>query len=171
MWKNGIRAVIALDTIYSVFCSPMQITISTTVNEHFLAVKEGFNQDLFSSLSPPFPPVKLLRFDGSKKGDIVSLELNFLFFKQIWTSEIIEDHTSESEFYFVDKGIKLPFFLGNWQHKHRLIGRGTSKTEIRDEIHYQGSNWILTPLLYPALYLQFLYRKPIYRRIFSGRSN
>lgn len=155
--------------LFFFFCSIMQITISTTVGKHYLAVKEGFNQDLFSSLSPPFPPVKLLRFDGSEKGDIVSLELNFVFFKQVWTSEIIEDYTSESEFYFVDKGIKLPFFLGIWQHKHRLINRGDSETEIRDEITYQGSSWILTPLLYPILYLQFLYRKPIYRRIFSKR--
>ena len=148
----------------------MRISISTTVSQHYLTVKEGFNQDLFSLLSPPFPPVKLLRFDGSGKGDIVSLELNFLFFKQTWTSEIIEDHTDESEFYFVDKGIKLPFFLGFWQHTHRLINRGSTLTEIKDEITYQGSNWILTPLLYPILYLQFLYRKPIYRRIFYNES-
>ena len=148
----------------------MHITISTSVRQHFLDVKQGFDQDLFSSLSPPFPPVKLLRFDGSEKGDIVSLELNFLFFKQVWTSEIIEDQTSESEFYFVDKGIKLPFFLEIWQHKHRLINRGKSETEIRDEIYYKGSTWFLTPLLYPILYLQFLYRKPIYRRIFSSKS-
>lgn len=146
----------------------MQINISTTVSQHYLEVKEGFNQDLFSTLSPPFPPVKLLRFDGSKKGDIVSLELNFIFFKQIWTSEITDDQTTDSEFYFVDKGIKLPFFLGKWQHKHRLINKGKSETEIRDEIEYKGSVWFLTPLLYPVLYLQFLYRKPIYRRIFTG---
>ncbi len=155
---------------FHLFFIPMQITISTKVSQHFLQVKEGFNQDLFSSLSPPFPPVKLLRFDGSEKGDIVSLELNFLLFKQIWTSEIIEDHSNESEFYFVDKGIKLPFFLGYWQHKHRLINKGKSETEIRDEIHYLGANWFLTPLLYPILYLQFLYRKPVYRRIFSKKS-
>jgi ligand-binding SRPBCC domain-containing protein len=147
----------------------MRITISTKVKRHFLEVKEGFNQELFSSLSPPFPPVSLLRFDGSKKGDIVSLELNFFLFKQIWTSEITEDKTDEGEFFFVDKGVKLPFFLGAWEHKHRLIKIGVSETEIRDEINYQGAIRLLTPLLYPILYLQFLYRKPIYKRIFSKR--
>ena len=148
----------------------MRIIISTTVNQHYLYVMKGFNEDLFRSLSPPFPPVKLLRFDGSKKGDLVSLELNFLLFKQVWTSEITEDFSGEREIYFVDKGVKLPFFLGTWEHKHRIINRGDSETEIRDEITFQGSSQLLTPLLYPILYLQFLYRKPIYKRIFARKS-
>jgi ligand-binding SRPBCC domain-containing protein len=148
----------------------MRIIISTTVNQHFLDVMKGFNEDLFRSLSPPFPPVKLLRFDGSKKGDLVSLELNFFLFKQVWTSEITEDFSGEREIYFVDKGVKLPFFLGTWEHKHRIINRGDSETEIRDEITFQGSSQLLTPLLYPILFLQFLYRKPIYKRIFARKS-
>jgi hypothetical protein len=89
----------------------MKITLSTQVDQDFLKVKEGFNVDLFSALNPPFPPVKLLRFDGSKKGDLVSLELNFLFFKQVWTSDITDDHTSAKGFYFIDEGKKLPFFF------------------------------------------------------------
>jgi len=144
----------------------MEINIETKVDLDYLAVKEGFNETLFTKLSPPFPPVKLLRFDGSKKGDIVSLELNFLLFKQKWTSEIIEDNTTSKEFYFVDKGVELPFFLKEWHHKHRLIRAGEN-TVIRDEITYKGKFGIFTALLYPALYLQFLYRKPIYKKIFK----
>lgn len=147
----------------------MKITIATKVGQSLSDVKLGFDKDLFSALSPPFPPVKLLRFDGSKKGDIVSLELDFFLFKQVWTSEITEDNHQEHEFYFVDKGVKLPFFLGAWEHKHRIIHLGNSQTEIRDEISFQGSWKVLTPLLYPVLYLQFLYRKPIYKRIFAAR--
>lgn len=145
----------------------MKINIETKVDQNYLAVKEGFDETLFTKLSPPFPPVKLLRFDGSKKGDIVSLELNFLLFKQKWTSEIIEDNTTSKEFYFVDKGVQLPFFLKEWQHRHRLIKVGEN-TVIRDEITYKGAFGIFTVLLYPALYLQFLYRKPIYKKIFKS---
>jgi ligand-binding SRPBCC domain-containing protein len=145
----------------------MKINIETKVDQNYLAVKEGFDETLFTKLSPPFPPVKLLRFDGSKKGDIVSLELNFLLFKQKWTSEIIEDNTTSKEFYFVDKGVQLPFFLKEWQHRHRLIKVGDN-TVIRDEITYKGAFGIFTVLLYPALYLQFLYRKPIYKKIFKS---
>ncbi|MCH7401669.1 hypothetical protein ACFOUP_14570 [Belliella kenyensis] len=145
------------------------ITISTKVEQSYLEVKEGFNQNLFKKLSPPFPPVKLLRFDGSNEGDLVSLELNFIFFKQTWTSIITKDHTDANEFYFIDKGIKLPFFLKKWQHKHRVINDGKSSIII-DEIAYQAPFSWMTLLLYPALYLQFIYRKPIYKKIFKDKS-
>ncbi|AFL83633.1 hypothetical protein Belba_0991 [Belliella baltica DSM 15883] len=144
----------------------MKIIIETSVEQDYLQVKSGFDQTLFSKLSPPFPPVKLLRFDGSAKGDVVTLELNFLFFKQKWTSEITDDQTNDKEFYFIDEGVELPFFLKSWQHKHRIIKNGTGSI-IRDEITYQGPLGIMTLLLYPAIYLQFLYRKPIYKKIFK----
>jgi ligand-binding SRPBCC domain-containing protein len=110
--------------------------------------------------------VKLLRFDGSTKGDLVTLELNFIFFKQKWTSEIVADLTDENEFYFIDKGIQLPFFLKKWTHKHRILKDG-ERSIIRDEIDYEAPFGLLTWLLYPALFLQFTYRKPIYKKIFS----
>lgn len=144
----------------------MKITIETPVNQDYLKVKEGFNESLFKKLSPPFPPVKLLRFDGSTTGNLVILELNFIFFKQKWTSEIIEDRTTDKEFYFVDKGIELPFFLKKWTHKHRIIKDG-EKSVIRDEINYHAPFWVLTWLLYPTMLLQFAYRKPIYKKIFA----
>jgi ligand-binding SRPBCC domain-containing protein len=144
----------------------MKIIIETPVEQDYLQVKAGFDQTLFSKLSPPFPPVKLLRFDGSMKGDIVTLELNFIFFKQKWTSKITDDQTDDKEFYFIDEGIALPFFLKSWEHKHRIIKEGKGSI-IRDEITYQGPFAMMTLLLYPALYLQFLYRKPIYKKIFK----
>jgi ligand-binding SRPBCC domain-containing protein len=144
----------------------MKLIIITTVNQSYLQVKAGFNETLFKELSPPFPPVKLLRFDGSTKGDLVTLELNFIFFKQKWTSEIVADLTDENEFYFIDKGIQLPFFLKKWTHKHRILKDG-EKSIIRDEIDYEAPFGLLTWLLYPTLFLQFAYRKPIYKKIFS----
>lgn len=144
----------------------MKIIIETSVDQNYLQVKQGFNETLFKKLSPPFPPVKLLRFDGSSKGDLVTLELNFIFFKQKWTSEIVEDQTTDKEFYFIDKGIELPFFLKNWTHKHRIVKDGENAL-IRDEIEFQAPFGILTLLLYPAMLLQFAYRKPIYKKIFA----
>jgi ligand-binding SRPBCC domain-containing protein len=143
----------------------MKINISTPVQQDYLSVKKGFNESLFLKLNPPFPPVKLLRFDGSSKGDTVILELNFLLFKQQWVSDITADHTDELEFYFIDEGRKLPFFLKEWRHKHRIINAGTCSI-IKDEIEFKAPAGILTLLLYPVLYLQFLYRKPIYKKIF-----
>ncbi|MCH6199134.1 hypothetical protein MMU07_06075 [Aquiflexum sp. LQ15W] len=147
----------------------MKINIETTVEQDFLQVKEGFNESLFTKLSPPFPPVRLLRFDGSEKGDLVTLELDFLLFKQKWTSLITEDHTDGKEFFFVDQGIDLPFFLREWKHKHRIIKNGLGSI-IRDEITFKAKPGFLGIFLYPAMYLQFLYRKPIYKKYFRTKN-
>jgi ligand-binding SRPBCC domain-containing protein len=147
----------------------MKIRLTTEVNQNYLKVKDGFNADLFKALNPPFPPVKLLRFDGSTKGDFVSLQLNFIFFKQLWTSEITADHLNEKEFYFIDEGIKLPFFLKKWRHKHLLLSNGKNKTLIVDEINYSAPNLLLGLLIYPVLYLQFSMRKPVYKKVFSNQ--
>jgi ligand-binding SRPBCC domain-containing protein len=144
----------------------MKINLSTQVNQDYLSVKNGFDETLFSKLSPPFPPVKLARFDGSKVGDLVSLELDFLLFKQQWTSEISESQTTATEYYFVDIGTQLPFFLKKWRHKHRII-KESNNSIIRDEIEFSAPFGLATVLLYPAIYLQFLYRKPIYKKIFA----
>lgn len=144
----------------------MKLTIETKVDENYLNVKDGFTESLFSKLSPPFPPVKLLRFDGTAKGDLVTLELNFLLFKQKWASRIIEDKTDEKEFYFIDKGVELPFFLRTWSHKHRINRIGNAAI-IRDEIEYSAPFGLLSLLLYPAMLLQFAYRIPIYKKVFK----
>jgi ligand-binding SRPBCC domain-containing protein len=146
----------------------MRLHLQTAVASSHLEVKEGFTESLFAKLAPPFPPVKVLRFDGCKAGDTVDLELNFIFFKQKWTSKITEDHCDAQEFFFVDEGIVLPFFLGKWRHCHRILAQ-PSGSIISDEIEFEGAFSWMTPLLYPVLWLQFWYRKPIYRRIFKKK--
>ena len=144
----------------------VKIKIDTLVNQSLEEVKSGFDQHLFLKLNPPFPKVKLQRFDGCLKGDIVSLELNFILFKQLWISEIVEDESSDDAFYFVDEGTKMPAIFKYWRHKHLLSDKG-GKTEISDNINYRTPFIILDWLLYPFLYLQFKYRKPIYRKVFG----
>ena len=144
----------------------MKLTIRTPVAAPLATVWAGFDRRLFNQLSPPFPPVRVLRFDGCLTGDIVSLELNFLLFKQVWDSTITDQRTTDGEIYFVDEGTKLPFFLKSWRHKHRLIRHGAG-TLIADEITYLTPNRLLDYLMYPLMWAQFAYRKPIYRRVFS----
>ncbi|MEQ9147306.1 MAG: hypothetical protein RLP13_03440 [Cytophagales bacterium] len=88
----------------------MKLYIKTTVKQPILKVWEGFDESLFVKLAPPFPSVKLLQFDGSKKGDRVGLELNFLLFRQKWVSDIIDHNENEDQIFFIDKGVILPFF-------------------------------------------------------------
>lgn len=144
----------------------MKIKVQTIVESEISAVKEGFTQDLFLALNPPFPKVDLLEFDGCKKGDVVSLRLNFPFFSQIWTSDIISDSETENEWVFVDKGVKLPFFFKRWEHRH-VVRKSGSGSEIIDDIDFSSGTLLFDFILYPGLLLQFLYRKPIYRKWFK----
>jgi len=144
----------------------MRISISTTVNQSVKKVFEGFNEALFLKLSPPFPPVKLLRFDGCRKNDEVHLQLSFIFFSQQWISLITEYENNINEIYFIDEGISLPFFLKSWKHKH-LIKAHENTTQIIDDIEFSTGTVVTDILFYPLLYLQFLYRKPVYEKLFK----
>lgn len=144
----------------------MKILIETAVKQSVNEVFEKFNGDLFKELAPPFPPVKLLRYDGEKTGDVVSMELNFLLFKQRWTSLITDHQVTENRYYFVDEGTELPFFLNYWHHRHVIESRNGT-TFIVDDITFKTPFVLTNYLMYPLLYLQFLYRKPIYRKLFG----
>ncbi|MEQ8581904.1 MAG: hypothetical protein RIC30_16820 [Marinoscillum sp.] len=146
----------------------MRIVIRTSVSADLKEVKQGFTEQLFLSLNPPFPPVKLLRFDGCEKGDQVALELNFLLFKQQWISEITESADRTGSWSFVDVGRKLPFFLRTWEHRHVVIQVGKG-AEIVDDIRFSTGALLSDVLLYPVLWAQFLYRKPIYKKWFNKK--
>ncbi|MCU0450376.1 MAG: hypothetical protein MUC97_11140 [Bernardetiaceae bacterium] len=144
----------------------MRLTIRTPVAQPPAQVWQGFNQDLFMALAPPFPPVKLRRFDGSLTGDEVHIELNLLFTKQLWVSVITEHHQSAQGIYFVDEGAKLPFFLRQWRHRHSIMAYNGGSI-IEDDITFAAPAWLPDWLLYPTLWLQFAYRRPVYQRLFG----
>lgn len=143
----------------------MKFKVRTSVEQAVDEVKSGFDESLFRKLSPPFPKLRVIRFDGSEPGDRVEVELNFILFKQLWVSEITETQSSESSYYFVDQGLQLPFFLKSWRHKHHIASG--SKTQIIDDVEYTCANKFLELICYPLLLSQFIYRKPIYKRIFG----
>lgn len=150
----------------------MHIMLKTRVNQSVPTVWAGFDRLLFERLSPAFPPVKVIRFDGCMPGDVVHLQLNFIFFRQDWVSTIVDQQTSPEEIYFIDQGTQLPFFLGYWHHKHRLLRArdektGREQTIIADDITFRGPFRLADYLLYPVLWLQFACRKPVYRQVFG----
>ena len=147
----------------------MRVILKTYVEESPEKVFEGFTRELFIKLKPPGVGLKLLQFDGCQKGSVVALELNFGLFKQRWTSLVTEFGKSEDEIFFVDEseGKDLPFFLKKWKHRHRLVKEGNG-TFIIDEIDYQ-SPFGMNLLMYPALWMQFAWRKPIYRKSFRRK--
>ncbi len=168
--KNNINILLVKKTLYETkyqyFCYfLMKIQIETQVNQSIHQVWKGFDEKLFMALAPPFPKVKLLRFDGCKAGDEVQIELNFFGLKQHWFAKIMSQTQSETEYQFVDVGTEMPIFVKKWTHTHSII-QEASGAIIIDNIEFQTWNIITDLLFYPTFYLQFLYRKPIYKRFF-----
>lgn len=144
----------------------MRLKLETKVASPPEKVWAGFNEELFVKLAPPLPKFKLLRFDGCHSGGRVEVQLNFVFFTQLWHSVIVDQGATDQEFWFVDEGEKLPFFLKTWRHTHRIVGSGEGST-IVDDIEFRSPFFLLDWILWPSLWLQFAYRKPIYRRVFG----
>jgi ligand-binding SRPBCC domain-containing protein len=146
----------------------MKILIKTTVEQDYKTVFNRFDEDLFLALKPPLLPLTLRQFDGSMEGDEVKITLGKGFLSQDWDALIVEQAESEDEIYFIDKGVKLPFFLKTWRHRHRILKLKNGKSEIIDDIEYS------TPLgkpmdflMFPVMYLQFWARKSVYKRYFK----
>ena len=146
----------------------MHIVIRTPVQGHYRRVLAQFDQSLFDQLTPPGAQVELVRFDGSHKGDLVHLRLKLLGrFPQDWISEITEEVITPEQAWFVDEGVELPFFLASWRHRHLVEKVSAEESCIVDDITFRSPYRLLDWLLYPVLYLQFAYRRPIYQRVFG----
>lgn len=147
----------------------MKIIIKTRVKQDYKTVFEQFNEDLFLALKPPFLPLTLRQFDGSMKGDEVKITLGKGFLSQDWDALITEQKETDGEIYFIDKGVKLPFFLKTWQHRHRILDLKGGNSEIIDDIEYTTPlGKIMDFVMYPLMYLQFWMRKPIYKKYFTA---
>ena len=90
--------------------------------------------------------------------------------KQDWISKIVEEKTDDKVAMFVDQGVKLPFFLSKWTHRHIVENVENDHSRIIDDIEFEWNNVVFTAALYPALYAQFAYRRPIYRDFFGKPS-
>ena len=145
----------------------MKIFIATEVDENYKTVFSRFDKDLFLALKPPLIKLKLTRFDGCLAGDKVEMTLGLLWIQQVWTALIVDQKETEDEIYFVDEGQQIPPPIKQWRHRHGIRKLGESKTLIIDDIQFSTGNKILDFLIFPIMYLQFWYRKPVYRRYFS----
>jgi ligand-binding SRPBCC domain-containing protein len=142
----------------------MKILIKTPVTASPNKVWQGFDESLFLALAPPFPPMRLDRFDGCMVGDEVHLRLWMGDWVR-WHAQISEQSAKDGGFKFIDVGVVLPFFIRKWQHTHHILPDGLGGSVVIDEIEYTPNPWFFW--MYPALFMQFYMRKPVYRRLFS----
>ena len=142
--------------------------IQTKIGASMSFVWSQFNEALLKKISPPFPKVNIQRFDGCSKGDLVILEINLLFMKVIWSSEITYSHQDSNQSVFVDEGIKVPFGINMWRHEHSIIKIDESRCYIQDFITYKTSNVFLDIILFPFLWGMIFYRKPFYKKYLTN---
>ncbi len=143
----------------------MKITIKTAVELDFKTVWQGFNKKLLKKLSPPFPKVEIKSF-SMDKGEKVEIILDIFIKRYLWVSVITESEALINEFYFIDEGIEIPLGMTYWRHKHRILKKSDSSF-ILDEVEFKTKYKLLEWLLYPLIFLQFLYRIPIYKSEFK----
>ena len=147
----------------------MRVLIRTAVARPPAAVMAGFTRALFLALAPPFPQLTLRRFDGCRRGDRVEIELNTLVKKLTWTSLITADGVRpDGTHFFIDEGQTLPPPLRFWRHQHLIEPGPAGGSVIVDDLEYRTASPVLDWLLYPAMWAQFAWRKPISRRWFRG---
>ncbi len=139
----------------------MRIVLKSSVDCHFDIVEANFNEELFRYLLPPGS--KLIEYGGSKTGDIVHLKLPLA---GTWKSKITDHGSSDKRIYFVDEGVKLPFPLKSWRHKHIMHEKGGA-TIIEDNMEFSTGFVIADLFVYPFLYLAFAPRIKQYKKYFS----
>jgi ligand-binding SRPBCC domain-containing protein len=144
----------------------MRIQLKTKVNGNYKDIISQFDRRLFEALKPKHAKMEIVEFTGSEKGDKVHLRFHSPI-KTDWISHITEDDQDEKEAFFIDEGVKLPFPLSFWRHKH-IVRKITNDTSyIIDDISFKGVNILLSLILYPAIYLGFFPRKKVYRAYFG----
>lgn len=142
------------------------IWLETPVQATAEAVLAGFDRKLFEALAPAFPPLKLLRFDGSAPGDLVDLQLGLWPVRQRWLSRITERIESSDEIGFVDEGLILPAPLQRWRHFHRIRREGPH-SRIIDDIRFTVHPLAPAAIVAALLRRSFAARRPIYQRFFG----
>lgn len=145
----------------------MRLLLTTALAESDpRVVLARFDEALFRALAPPFPRLRVDRFDGCRRGDVVAVTMDWGFGQQSWVSRITDTGQSDTEVWFVDEGESLPWPFRQWRHRHVITADpARGGTVITDDLTYHTASPALDWLARPALWALLAYRKPIYRRL------
>lgn len=143
-----------------------ELRFQTCLSRPFQEVKNRFNEDLFRFLAPIFPRVTIQQYDGQEPGNLIWVRLNFFLFAWDWKS-LIQDKTENEAFMeFVDVGLKIPPFLSEWRHTHRIDSIG-NQTVITDSIQWKAGKFWPDKLVHLMLWMQFRGRPGLYKSWFE----
>ena len=144
----------------------MRLIIRSEVAAPFELVQQNFDKELFEVLLPPSFVASLKRYDGSAPDDEVHIQFH-LPWKSLWISRITQEEQNNQGFYFIDEGIRLPFGLRKWKHRHSAVKTDEYKTGIIDDIRFGTGIKIMDLLAWPLLFLAFYPRKWQYKFFFK----
>jgi len=144
----------------------MNLTLRTPVQGNYKDIIAAFDRQLFEALKPPVGEMEIVEFTGSSRGDKVHIQFHSPI-KAEWISDIVEDEITDQRAWFVDVGVKLPWPLKTWKHRHIVEKIDDTNSMIVDDITFSGTNFLLSLLLYPALFIGFYPRKKIYKEYFG----
>jgi ligand-binding SRPBCC domain-containing protein len=143
----------------------MRLLLSTEISapspQYVLA---RFDERLFRALAPPFPKLRVDRFDGCSPGDLVAITMDWGFMQQPWLSRITEAGDNTIEAWFVDEGQQLPWPFRYWRHRHLMTQSAPGRVAITEDLTYRTPLRLLDWLIRPAVWALLAYRKPIYQR-------
>jgi len=144
----------------------MNIILKSPVKGNYKKVMAAFDRSLFEALKPPVGEMEIVEFTGSQKGDKVHIRFHSPI-KAEWISDIVEDQVTDQRAWFVDVGVKLPWPLATWTHRHIVEKVDEQNSMIIDDITFTGNNFILSLFLYPAIFFGFYPRKKVYQKYFE----
>lgn len=147
----------------------MRFQILTKVRGDHRSVFLKFDQSLLLKLTPPGMKMELIRFqEPDAPNGSIQLRVTILgIIRQDWENVFSHYELGPEECHFVDEGKVLPFPMRLWRHDHRVLADGPDHAIINDDITFKTTFLLMDWLLFPILWLQFRYRRPIYRRIFG----
>lgn len=140
----------------------MKIRLETIVNIPFAKVAGNFDRRLFEYLLPPKAVARLVRYDGSRPGNLVHIRFG-LPYGADWISEIAGRNENDTLLEFVDVGKVLPFGLKKWRHQHLVMKIDDKTTRIVDDMQFSTCCKLFDWLVYPVLFLAFYPRKKQYK--------
>ncbi|TND10529.1 MAG: hypothetical protein FD123_171 [Bacteroidetes bacterium] len=144
----------------------MRFTIKTFIpGKSPQEVFAHFGEPLFRVLSPGFPRITIIRFDGCRLNDETHIDMQF-FGKRRWVSVNTAFSEKEQEIYFIDEGKTLPLGLKRWKHCHRVVA-APGGSIIRDEVEFDYGNFVLNVFWKIPLWIPFAMRPVKYRRFFE----
>jgi ligand-binding SRPBCC domain-containing protein len=145
----------------------MNLFLTTRISAPLTHIEENFNRTLFAYLNPPGAKVEIVRFDGTKKGDILVLKLKTPIMKGEWHGSIIERFSDQKQFYFIDVGDELPWPLKSWRHKHLVEKIDQNSCLLSDDVNFSTPSALLDRLFYPFFWGMFFWRRHRYQKYFT----